>query len=135
MDVVKWRDEYLVNVDEIDGQHKRWLAMINAFYAALKADRGKEATDKLLGGMLEYTEYHFSTEERLMSEHGYSGRGDHANQHRRFADKFVDINDRYQNGVLVISLEITNYLRDWLIKHILDADKKFGAFLNARGVH
>jgi len=28
-----------------------------------------------------------------------------------------------------------NFLKDWLTKHILAVDKKYGAFFNSKGVH
>jgi hemerythrin len=34
----------------------------------------------------------------------------------------------------MISTEIMNFLRDWLSKHIMQTDKKFGQALNKAGV-
>ena len=36
-------------------------------------------------------------------------------------------------GELVLSLEITGFLRDWLSQHILGMDKQMGQFLAAHG--
>jgi hemerythrin len=46
-----------------------------------------------------------------------------------------DITDRFVSGHMVLSLEITGFLRDWVSQHILGMDKEMGRFLTARGAH
>ena len=42
---------------------------------------------------------------------------------------------KYQEGATAtLSTEVLNFLRKWLLTHILDSDKKFGPHLNANGI-
>ena len=43
---------------------------------------------------------------------------------------------KYKAGATsTLSLQVMNFLKDWLLKHIQGSDKKYAPFLNAKGVH
>jgi hemerythrin len=41
--------------------------------------------------------------------------------------------ERYVSGKLLLSLEVTRFLRQWLTDHILHTDKDLGGFLISQG--
>jgi hemerythrin len=128
-----WDDDFLTGTAEIDEQHRRLIALIDEFYKALGRTEPRAAIERLLRGLLEYTNYHFSTEERYMRQVQYPDLQAHLAQHEAFADKMQDVAERFFKGDLVLSLEITQFLRDWLSGHILGVDKRLGQFLASRG--
>jgi hemerythrin len=127
-----WSDDLLTGTDDIDEQHRRLVAMVDEFYAALGRSDANAALDRLLHGLLEYTRYHFSTEERYMITHKFPDVEQHVAQHAAFIAKVQDVSDRFTRGEPVLSFVITTYLRDWLSQHILGADKQLGRFLATR---
>ena len=42
--------------------------------------------------------------------------------------------DRYVAGEMRMDMSIINFLKDWIINHILTEDRKYGPFLNDKGV-
>ena len=43
---------------------------------------------------------------------------------------------KYKAGsTSTLSLEVLKFLENWLIKHIQGTDKKYGPYLNGKGVH
>ena len=60
--------------------------------------------------------------------------GHQVGEHDDFRQHMKDCHRRILDGELVISQEITNYLKSWLIDHILATDKRFCQFLAAQGV-
>ncbi len=131
-----WTDEFLVGIAEIDEQHKSLVDMINRFYLALAGDAPhRQALGGLLRGLIDYTKYHFATEERLMREAELPLTRPHLKQHQEFVDKVGDMADRFSHGGLVLSVEATSYLRDGLQGHILGTDKQLGRELQRRGFH
>ena len=34
----------------------------------------------------------------------------------------------------MLSMEVMNFLKNWLVKHIMGTDKHYGPYLNAKGV-
>jgi hemerythrin len=131
-----WSDEFVVGVAEMDEQHHRLIDMIGRFYDALTEKKpAKQALDELLRGLVDYTRYHFSTEERLMASSQFPLSQAHHEQHDEFVRKVTDMADRLSQGGLVLSIEATFFLREWLTSHILSSDKQLGRHLTSRGVH
>ncbi len=118
----------------MDDEHKRLFALINDYYEAMAANKAKEATQKILQGLLDYTKYHFGDEEKLMLRNNYPGYDEQKAQHTYFIDTIADYQKRIAEGKLLLSIEITNFLKDWLVKHIRAKDKLYGPFLNTKGV-
>jgi len=128
-----WSDDFLVGVPEIDEQHRRLLELLAEFYEKLaEAEHGSEALGALVCGLLDYTRYHFTTEERLMRQSGFPESVQHREQHASFVARAADMADRFTRGRLVLSLEATGFLRDWLFNHILVTDKALGRHILSR---
>jgi hemerythrin len=132
---IQWNDSYVTGIKTVDEQHKALFEMLNGFYAALRQKRTQESLLELLDSLVGYTHYHFTTEEELMAKYGFLLSLDHISQHRDFIEKITDWNKRAANGQLLISLEVTNYLRDWLVEHIAIKDRSMCAYLKGRGVN
>jgi hemerythrin len=129
----EWNDSFLVGIAEIDEQHKGLVALVDQFYGTMRTTAPQAGIVRLLKGMIDYTLTHFATEERWMREYSYPGLDAQIAQHAHFVKKVQDITDRFVSGQLVLSLEITSFLREWLSQHILGMDKELGRFLTAHG--
>ena len=81
-----------------------------------------------------YTRDHFATEERMMSAAKYPGLPTHRVQHRDLAKKVGDFIQRYDSGDCTFSVELSDFLSDWLTDHIVSIDQKYGPWLNEHGV-
>jgi hemerythrin len=133
--ILVWRDEFAVGVAEIDAQHRRLIDMVAAFYGALaEGKQAKDALGELLKRLLDYTRYHFSTEERLMQQAEFPATSLHQAQHAVFVAKITDMVARLAEGRLVLSVEATVFIQDWLVDHILVTDKRLGRYLTSHGV-
>jgi hemerythrin len=134
MGIFAWDDKYLVGIREIDEQHRRLVRMINDLHEAMVADRGQQALREVVGRMVDYTGYHFSTEEALLKRHGYPQFDAHRHEHDLFTAKAHELQERLEKSGFVLSLEVIRFLRDWLSNHILVNDRKYAAFLSGAGV-
>ena len=65
--MITWNPTYSVQNAEIDQQHQKLLALLGELETAMLEGRGAEILGNTLDQVLEYTDYHFSTEEGLMS--------------------------------------------------------------------
>jgi len=45
-----------------------------------------------------------------------------------------DFEEKFNNGTLILSFEITSFLKEWLKHHILVEDKKYTTFFIEKGV-
>ena len=87
MAFIDWDDSFSVKVKEIDAQHKRLVDMLNELYDAMRQGKGKEVLGKIIGGLIEYTDVHFKTEEKYFDKFGYPETEAHKKEHSDFVQK------------------------------------------------
>lgn len=134
MALVDWKEVYVVNVREVDAQHKKLVELINELHEAMKIGKAREALSKVLNDLVDYTVYHFATEEKYFDTYEYPESEIHKNQHCELVEQVAAIQKKYESGEKVLTIDVMNFLRDWLHDHIVGSDKKFGPFLNSKGV-
>jgi hemerythrin len=135
MDFIKWKAEYSVNVEVIDDQHKKLIGLINQMADAMSIGRGRDVLGTVLTELVDYTVYHFKTEERLFQQYGYPEYKKHKKIHAALTAKTRELKESFDGGNRQLSVDVMLFLSNWLNNHILEVDKKYGPFLNSKGVH
>jgi hemerythrin len=130
----EWDDTLSVKIGSIDNQHRKIIDLINAFYESIREGSGAENTKKLIIGMKDYTLRHFSTEENYMRKYGYPDYELHKQEHDLFVSKVSDLEEKLNQGKLIMSFEITGFLKEWIKKHIQGTDKKYSEFFLDKGI-
>ncbi|SDP45013.1 bacteriohemerythrin [Desulforhopalus singaporensis] len=134
MPMIEWNDELSICIAEIDQQHQKWLTMVNEFYDSMTNGSSDEIMLKIIGRMRLFAERHFGMEEELMQRHQASFVEEHAKEHQAFLDKFVQVEIDYRAKKKSVTLDVLNFLNNWLLTHINDTDKKMGQFLVSKGL-
>ncbi len=129
-----WNDSYETGLKEIDAQHKRLVDILNRLFAAMEKGQAKDVLGKLLDELIQYTVVHFGTEERYFKQFGYPEAISHKKEHDDLASKAVALQKDFKAGKAALSVEVGEFLRQWLMKHILGSDKKYAPFLAAKGL-
>jgi len=122
-------------VPEIDEQHQELFLRVERLILALKhGDRSE--VEPLVKYLSDYVTSHFQCEERWMAEAEYPGLEAHRDAHRRFRDEMVEMNREYQRKgpTPLMTLTISNWLSEWLRRHIGGADVELGQWLQSRGI-
>ena len=132
-----WNENFATGVTEIDEQHMILVHTLNEAGAKLTLGANPQLLEQITQDLLSYALYHFDTEEELMQEYGYAEETEeamnrHLQQHRGFSAKVVAVRESLKDGQLVSSDDILNFLNTWLVNHILNTDKRLGAFINAK---
>ncbi len=134
MPIIDWDAKLSVNINIIDEQHKKLVGLVNALYDAMKEGKAKDILGNLLTELVSYTDYHFKTEEELFKKHGYPESAAHKLEHDKLRKEVLDLKAKFDQGEMIITVEVLYFLRDWLGKHILGSDKKYSPFLISKGV-
>ena len=134
MSLVTWNASYSVNVKQFDDQHMKLVDLVNKLHDAMKVGKGSEVVGDVLKSLIAYTQTHFADEERLMKQHGYPDYENHKKEHNQLVMQVQDVNKQVQQGLPVLTNTVMLFLRDWLLKHIQGDDRKYGPFLNGKGV-
>jgi hemerythrin-like metal-binding protein len=128
-----WEKRYETGIDKIDEQHKELVRIINGLHEAMKQGEGRSAIEGALKDLKDYTIYHFDTEEELMSKYGYPSFDEHRRQHEFFRARINEHLKNYLEGDYMVTIDLSDFLREWLSSHILGSDKEFAPFLRSRG--
>ena len=124
-DVVQWTDSLSTGISLIDEQHKMLLNYINNLYHAMQRGVTDDILLNILDVLHDYTVSHFSTEEQFFLHSDYKDSEKHREIHRKFTSRIAEFRDNMKNGSAQVSMELLNFLRDWLIHHIQGTDHQY----------
>ncbi|MGO9378291.1 MAG: bacteriohemerythrin [Dissulfurispiraceae bacterium] len=134
MAFIEWNNALSVEIKELDDQHKRLLDLINQLNEAMKVGKGKDVMGKVLASLIDYTKYHFAAEEKLMLAHSYPSYVIHKKAHDDLTSQAMDLQKKFNAGNAIITIEVMNFLKDWVSKHIMSTDKQYTSFFRGKGV-
>jgi hemerythrin len=136
MSKIEWDDSLSVNVDLIDEQHKMLIQKLADLSDAFRRGLEQNKVMKTLEFMIDYTDFHFSAEEKVMDENNYPGLNEQKQQHEEFKTTLNDIVEDYkeEGTTTEIATAINVFLLNWLTKHIKGSDSKLGEFLTEKGL-
>ncbi|HEX7556382.1 MAG TPA: bacteriohemerythrin, partial [Leptolinea sp.] len=109
--------------------------LINQLHDAMKTGKGSSEAGAILKGLTDYTHYHFVAEENLLEKNSYPGLLSQQSKHKAFVAKLQEFELNMKSKDLGIGMKISQFLKDWLVEHISGEDKKYGNYLNNKGIH
>jgi len=130
----EWRTEYNINIKAVDDDHHELLARADKLHKAVNEGQPGEILEETLGFLIEYTVGHFEREEALMRENGYPEYEAHQRKHIDLTEKVSDIKRRIQAGEMEMDMEFLDFLKEWVINHILTEDRKMTPFFAEKGI-
>jgi len=136
MPLMEWNQKMAVGVALLDLDHQKLVKMINDLYDAMKEGHSKESLGKILDSLVDYTKVHFAHEERFFAQTHYADLAAHKKEHDDLTRQVLEVQAKYRSGATgTLSLEVMNFLKNWLVNHIQGSDKKYGPHLNSQGIH
>lgn len=129
-----WSGNFSVGVGSVDGQHQNLFALCRELHDAMVAGQGKAALSRILDRLVQYTVVHFAHEERLMRLHDYPGLAEHKAQHEALTKRVLQFQQEFESGRAAITVQLLQFLRNWLQQHIQGSDQKLAPYLKQRAV-
>jgi len=135
MAAMVWTADYEIGVGQIDAEHRWLIDMLNTAHAAARAFPNRDALNDLRDSLQAYATIHFATEESLMEQTGYPDTLAHITLHRFFTDYIRPdkLNFEDEDNQPDMAKAVT-FLTEWLLHHIMKADKELGVYLKSQGV-
>ena len=100
----------------------------------MKERRGTTETGQILNELVDYTRVHFTFEEEQQRNANYPDLGSHIELHEKLVDQVVEYQKKFHSGDKMLSMEILDLLKNWLINHILGNDKKYVPYMLKAGI-
>ena len=129
-----WSDDFSVHIQEVDEQHKVLVSLLNQLHVAIVEHRAKATAREILDQLAEYTRTHFLLEESLMRLTHYPGFDIHKQQHEELIGQVQSLQHKLDDEKVTITFELLHFLKNWLVQHINESDKRFGAHFQKAGL-
>ena len=129
--LLKWKDAYSMNEENIDRQHKWLFKLSNDIYNLIEEGIDDyEHFRELFMALNDYGIEHFIYEEMYMREQGYPNLEEHIQEHREFSEKVRE---------LCIDIDQESHIKDigefvsaWLVQHVLGDDMNYKRFIESK---
>jgi hemerythrin-like metal-binding protein len=106
---------------------------VNELHDAMRQQQGQAVLAPILDELICYTRIHFTSEEVLMEAFGYPESLLHRIEHDRLTRTVLEFQQQFAGGEVHLSVQLMEFLKSWLVKHILGIDQKYVEFFAARG--
>lgn len=122
---INWSDDLSVGISSIDEEHKLLLYQISRINQAVTNSISRIEIADIFDNLIDYTEKHFSHEEKLFKEYNYPGIIEHTQEHRELTGQLRALN-RDRNSILPEN--INEFLLNWVKSHIKECDMEYVNF-------
>lgn len=127
MESFRWNQCFVTGLIEVDEQHYHLVEVINKFGELLVRAEGvsSDDIDLVFHELTDYTQYHFSEEESLMTRLGVDLRhvDKHCQDHARFLQEVILMHAGISTQNPDAALSLLKFLTHWLAYHILGTDQ------------
>ncbi|MFZ1978521.1 MAG: bacteriohemerythrin [Bacteroidota bacterium] len=125
MKAFTWSDDLTVGDPELDRHHRSIVDAIGRMEQALEKNQKNTVTGMILFELQQYVEIHFAAEEKLFRKTGFPKAESHLAEHRVFQEKLEVLKEKFDSGDGSSSLDVMDFLIDWLTNHILTFDREY----------
>ncbi|MCS7238261.1 MAG: bacteriohemerythrin [Thermoguttaceae bacterium] len=129
-----WSDQYSVGIVRLDDQHRKIFQMLNTLRQAMLDKKSDQVLAGIVNDLVQYAKTHFASEEAYFQMYAYPERDAHKQEHEEFTRKVRQFQEDLAKGRATLTLDVLKFLSDWVKNHVLGSDKKYGPYLNAKGV-
>jgi hemerythrin-like metal-binding protein len=124
--VIVWDDSCKIGIELMDNDHRVLVDLINQLPAAFEGGETEWVVGSVVNALMDYTEYHFGREEKLQELCGFAGCAGHKKVHAKLAAQAKVYQHAYlEKPESVDAQELAQFLKHWLMNHILIEDKKY----------
>ena len=136
--LLEWNNDKMnLGIKLIDEQHQYLLTIINQLASTINNKSQKKDILYIVDKFIDYSKFHFSSEEELFDSVNYSDSFKHKEEHNLFINKFKEIKKRLENkdssktiSIMETADKIYTYITNWLVRHILITDRKYVNLVN-----
>jgi hemerythrin len=132
MGYFSWTDELSVGSTFIDNDHRKLIGLVNQLHEAMSQGQGKEILKNVLVELIKYTKEHFRREEEHMQKIQYAERTAHKVEHDKLLNEVLDLQKKFNDGSVMLTIQVSKFLREWLVTHIMKSDQKLATAIRLR---
>lgn len=128
---LEWDDSLNTGVLFVDTQHKQLVAILNSLNQAMEKGEGRNKLGQILKELIDYTKVHFAAEEAIFEKLKYPQEQAHKLEHQELVTKVLQFQKQFESGGVSLTIDVLDFLQDWILVHIKKSDKAFGEWSRA----
>ncbi|BCS88615.1 bacteriohemerythrin [Pseudodesulfovibrio sediminis] len=129
MAFIDFTQKNMINIPEIDDQHRNLFAILNKMHAATSEGMEQSAIVEIFNDLIRYTVEHFETEEIQMKQYDYPKYAAHKKEHDDLTNQAIELQKLFYDGSATVTFELLDFLHQWLNDHTMGTDTEMGEFL------
>jgi hemerythrin len=130
----KWDEQFSVGIQSIDNQHQEIFKQLHNLLEAMKQGQASSVTRQIILELERYAAIHFQKEEYFFQRFNYPGAAKHIREHQLFIQKLKEIKPEISSGKITLTIELLNFLKNWIEQHILVVDKEYSECFRENGL-
>lgn len=131
---LKWSEDYNINIQKIDNQHKKLFEAGNILFKTINFTDETFAQRDALNYFISCVKFHFDIEDSLLSMYNHPAYKDSRSKNRDFLKNLIQKQKDFTNEEVKLDESFMDCVIDWINEHILIDNKEQGKFLNDKGV-
>ena len=131
----EFSDNLVTGNEMIDSQHKELIEKINGLERSCETNAELSVAVKMLNYLADYTDFHFSEEEKLQEEIEYPGMEEHKKQHQEFKQAIEELHEmleEQEGPTKEFSEQLNKRVTEWLYRHIQGFDRSVAEYRHMR---
>lgn len=124
--------DHAVGIARFDEDHRQLAKLLTRLHAALVDRRDRTAAAELMGLVIQEARAHFHREEAAMEEAGYPAMEAHIVEHQRLLLEAADLLRQFHAGA-ISALAFPTFIKNWLVGHIRETDRKYAPCMRQNG--
>ena len=134
-----WHESWLLQIDELDADHREMVRLINDLFcagSAAEATGGPQPTPPMterLAALIDHLRVHFEREETFLAAIEYPDLTEHRREHGIQMAELVDmLRVLTETGARCLDEEASDGIRRWFFNHVVAEDLRFARYYRER---
>ena len=124
-----WSDKYLLNIENIDEQHRGFFELWDK--ECRQADlKDWEKLSAIIEKLENYIKEHFLYEEEMLKNSDYHDIEDHIAQHNFYIQKVDEMKLEFNYTNPLLFEKIAGFMKKWFLGHINQSDRNYQEAVN-----
>ncbi len=135
MAFLNWSPSCSVGVAVLDADHRHFFDLLNKLYDSIMDGSANDTMARsVVDQVYEFAVAHCNREEGMLAAANYPQMAEIHAHHEYLRQAIAEYRRKLiEHGG--VSMELANFLMEWVLEHVLKEDKRCGSFLNRAGVY
>ena len=130
--LIEWLEKWNTGIPDIDSQHHVLVEKLNLVFYTLNSKEEYEKLETHLSEFLNSTRLHFLSEEKHMKKYHYPDYSSHKKEHHLLLAELTQLITDVKTKHINVDKATLRSLKNWLISHIMVADKDYSQFYHTQ---